>query len=454
MKKLLNQTPLETFGKKTLETKNFLPFIKHNIRLFDSKALSGKNRFLAGQKGFASLFLVLLILTIVFGIVISITFLVSNQYKISRNIISSSQAYYAAESGIEDVLLRISRSMQWNTSYSFLTENSTIQVVVSDDFAGSRTITGIGNTLDRFRKVQIVYELSSLTPGLFYGAQVGDGGLIIENNASVIGNVFSNGNVELKGPQSKVTETVLIANEGNKLFGSGEVEKEAYVDICEGITVTETLHANTVSGCSFASHTTSGLPVDPVPLPIADSQIEEFKNIAAEKGTIGNYTRDSGVHHLGPIKVEGNLIIRNTAQLIITGTIWATGEIRISNSAQVRLDPSYGSESGLIIGSGLIRLENSSVSSGSGAPGSYLMYVSTSSANPAIVVRNFAEIDILYSNTGWVVIENNSKMRSVNAHGIHVDNAAVLTYEIGLADARFASGPGAGWEVVSWKEIE
>ena len=100
---------------------------------------------LLNQKGFDSLFVVLLILAIVFGIIVSITFLISNQYKISRNIVSSGQAYYAAESGIEDALLRISRNMQWSDSYSFLVESSTVQIIVSDDFAGVRTITGIGN---------------------------------------------------------------------------------------------------------------------------------------------------------------------------------------------------------------------------------------------------------------------------------------------------------------------
>lgn len=410
--------------------------------------------FISNQKGFAALLIAILILVIMFGIAISLTFLILGQQRISENIIKSNNSYYAAEAGIEDALLRLSRNKQWDVPYLFSVGGSTVEIVISDDFGGTRTVTATGNNEDRFRKIQTVYELSGFIPGLFYGAQVGDGGLIVEGNSAVIGNVFSNGNVELKDPQSEVTETVLVANVGNKIFGKGKVGKEVYVDMCEQVKITGTLHANTVSGCSYGSHTTSGLPISPVPLPIDDLQIEEWKNSAAAGGTIGSYSRNSGIHYLGPVKIDGNLTIENTAQLIITGTIWVTGEIKILNSARLRLDPSYGSASGAIVGNNIITLDNSSISSGSGLSGSYLMYISTSFANPAISIKNSAIVDILYSNTGWVVIENNCSMRSVNAYGIHVKNNAGLTYEIGLADSRFASGPGAGWTVTIWREIE
>ena len=126
----------------------------------------------------------------------------------------------------------------------------------------------------------------------------------------------------------------------------------------------------------------------------------------------------------------------------------------INPQARIRLDSSYGSMSGMIIGDGLITIEGGPISSGSGAAGSYLMYVSTSSANPAIIMGQSSQVDILYSNIGWILINNNTSMRSVNAYGIRVKNNATLTYEIGLANSFFTSGPGAGWHVSGWKEIE
>lgn len=408
------------------------------------------------SQGFAALYLVLMVLVVILSIAMSLTLLNFSEQRIILNITESAQAYFAAESGVEDALLRLKKG--WSTTVPTLqVGNATINVTISPIFAGARTVTSNGNSAGRIRKAEAVYQLEGDTPGFFYGAQVGDGGLRMENSSKVVGNVFSNGNAQLTGT-AKITNTIQIAGGGNKISG-GYVDGDAYVDICENNTqIAGTLHANTPGNCDYGSLTTSGLPIDPIPLPIPNSQIDEWKAEAAAGGTMGSFDRTNGIHTLGPVKIAGDLTIQNTAQLVVAGTIWVTGNIDIKNSGQVRLHSSYGSTSGIIVAGdgptgGLITLQNSSVSSGSGQAGSYLMYISTSSADPAIVIENFAKVDILYSNTGWVAIENDTDMRSVNAYGIHVQNNAELTYEIGLENAFFTSGPSAGWTVTSWKEI-
>ena len=411
--------------------------------------------FISSQKGFAALFITLIILALMFWIAAPLIVLILGQQRIVGNLTKSNQSYFAAEAGIEDALLRLKRSMQRTNPYSFSIENATVEIVISDVIAWARTVTATGNSADRFRKVQVAYELSGLAPGLHYGAQIGDGGLLMEGNSEVVGNVFSNGSVNLDHPLSEITETIAIAGVGNKLYGKGSVGQDAYVDICEDVEIIGTLHANTVSGCSYGASTTSGLPIDRIPLPIADSQIEGWEQEAADGGIIGTYSRSSGTHYLGPVKIEGDLVIEGGAELIITGTIWATGTITIRNpSTRVRLAPSYESASGVVIGDNLISLQEGSVSSGSGEPGSYLMYVSTSVANPAISIGQATGADILYSNTGWIKIEQTSNMRSANAYGIHVANNSGLIYEIGVENAFFTSGPGGGWLITGWREIE
>jgi len=406
------------------------------------------------QKGFAALFITIIILAIIFAIAMPLIILVLGQQRIIINLTNSNQAYFTAEAGIEDALLRLKKGMKRDSSYSFTVENATVEINISDVIAWARTITATGNAANRFRKVQVVYELSAFAPGFYYGAQVGEGGLLMEGKSEVVGNVFSNGNVHLNHPNSEVTETIIVAGAGKELFGKGKVRNSAYVDVCRDVEVEGMLFANTVSGCSYGSLEILEPLIDPIPLPIDDSEIEKWKNDAADGGTIGSYSRSSGTHYLGPVKIDGNLII-DGAELIITGTIWVTGNITIRNpSTRVRLSPSYESSSGVIIGNGLIILREGSVSSGSGSPGSYLMYISTSSANPAINIQQDTKADILYSNTGWVKIEQASNMRSVNAYGVHVANNTGLIYEIGLANSFFTSGPGAGWTVTSWREIE
>ena len=405
------------------------------------------------QKGFTAIIVAFLVLLVMFGIAASLIILSVGQTKIATTLAQSNRAYYVAEAGIEDILLRLNEGMQYSSPYSFSLEGVTVEVTVSDLSGASKTITAEGNSNNRIRKVEVVYELSGSNPGFFYGAQVGDGGLLMKNRSKVIGNVFSNGNAKLEGPESEITNTISVANVGNKIFGEGKVSENVFADRCEDIRVTGVLHANNVSGCAYGSLTNSGLPVNPISLPIPDSQIQEWKDDAEVGGIIGSFTRNSGISYLGPVKIEGNLTIQNTAKLVITGTILVTGTINMKNSAQVSLDSSYGSSSGIIIGESIITLENSSTSSGSGSPGSYLMYISTSSANPAIIIKNFARVDILYSNSGWVEINNNTSMKSIYAYGITVQNEATLKYEIGLANAFFVSGPSAGWVVKSWREV-
>ena len=170
---------------------------------------------------------------------------------------------------------------------------------------------------------------------------------------------------------------------------------------------------------------------------------------------MGSQSFSGGVNYLGPKKIEGNLTVKNDAQLLITGALWVTGVIDIQNSAIVKLDPaSYGSLSGKIVSDGVIILQNNSVSSGSGQAGSYLAYISTSPLKPAIVAKNNAKADIIFTSNGWVDIQNNTILREVTGYGIELENNAKISYEVGLQDASFSSGPGGSWKVTGWQEIE
>lgn len=412
------------------------------------------------QKGMIGLYLTIVVLVLMIGIIASIGFGVLTQQKIIQNMTQSAQSYFAAESGVEDALLRLKNGLNaCNPSGSPPCSNTlrvgsaTSTVDISDIAAGARTVTAEGDRQDRFRKVQVVYEISSVTPGFFYGAQVGDLGVEMENNSGIVGNVFSNGNIEMENNAS-TTGTVKVSGVGNKLQG-GDVRGDAYADICNSSVITGVLHANTQTGCTFASLTTSDLPIVPIPLPLSAATIDEWKNDAQAGGTtVGDYNRSSGSSSLGPKKIAGNMTIDNSAQMTLTGTVLVTGNVIIKNDARVQLSGGYGSTSGVLIAEGTIVLENNSVSSGSGSAGSYLMYLSATSTDPAITIKNNAIADVLYASQGFVQVENNAQMREVTGNGLRIKNNATVTYEIGLQDAAFTSGPGGGWTVTSWKEIE
>ena len=402
------------------------------------------------------MYFVLLSLFLVVSLAGSSFLLVSWQQRIGRNTQDSVQAYWAGEAGVEDAFLRIKNSMAWINPISFGVGEGIANTTITETSPGTNLVVAQGNDASRIRKVQAVYQLSGTTPEFFYGAHVGTGGLQMDNNSQVIGNVFSNGNI-IAESGSQITETATTAGTGKKIE-KATIMQDAFADICKDSRVTGVLHANSQTGCTFGSFVLLGTPPSSVPLPIAPEDIQAWKDAAQAGGTItdtGGYELDgTDAVSIGPKRITGNLDVEGSAVLTLTGTLWVTGNVSVKNSARVKLASSYGAISGVIVADGIITLENNSISEGSGNPDSYLIYLSTNSSNPALVIQNNAIADILYTSQGWIEIQNNAQLVEVTGYGIHLKNNAVIQYEIGLQDARFTSGPGASWELSSWQEIE
>jgi hypothetical protein len=420
------------------------------------------------RKAFISFYLLVLVLVIMISIGASMYLLTRGEQKILKNITRSNQAYYAAEAGIEDILLRLVKSLNWSTSYSFNVGDTTTTIEVADIIGGSRIITSKGNDAGRTRKIQIVHRVSTEEVAFHYGAQIGDGGMEMGNNAMVKGNVFSNGSVT-SIQKGNIQNTIKVATIGSRIEGL-IVGEDAYTHNCKNCTIGGTLYFS--GGGSENCSSTEGIKEHPVQesqdLPIPQSQIDEWKNEAEKAGIIsGDYVLDGKViDFLGPKKITGNMLLDNKATLVMTGTIWVVGNIEVKNGAGIRLDPnSYGELSGVLIDDGTISVRPGVGLEGSGEEGSYLLLLSTSAsldkAVPAISIDNTTVGGIFYTpniyderNGGVIVIRNNVSARQVTGYKIYLEENAIINYEYGLQDAEFSSGPGGSWEVASWKEIE
>ena len=415
------------------------------------------------KNGFAALYLTVLILAVILAISVSISILTFGQQKISQNITKSSQAYYTSEAGVEDALLRLVKKMNWSSPYNLKVGNATATVEISDIVGGTRTITSKGNSLNRIRKIQIIYAISTQQVSFHYGAQVGEGGMIMGNGSQVLGNVFSNSSVTGGGT---IQNSIIVAGNGNKIDGI-TVGNDATVHTCKDSNIDGNL--TYVSGGSIQNCTVGGVTstqpnqIEPQSLPISQSQIDEWKVKAAADG--GVTTTDisiSGTKILGPIQIgtpasPKNLTVAGGATLTIKGTVYVTGNIIFDNNAKVSLDSSYGSLSGVILADGVITIENNVTLSGSGQAGSYILIFSTKNdtANPVVDIRNnTAGFAIYYANSGLIYLKNNMCAREVTGYKIQIENNAIIQYESGLEETNFSSGPGGSWEVTDWKEIE
>ncbi len=403
------------------------------------------------QRGFVASLNTLLVLIFLLSLAMTMSVLISTRQKISTNAINATQSYYTAQAGIEDSLMRLKNNPQMAPlNYTFTINNSTADVIIPALLGGSRTINSQGNNNGLIKTTQVVYAIDSDGISFRYGAQVGSGGLVMNNGSKVQGNVFSNGNITGSGT---IDNDVIIAGNGHSVkdvyvggnaltyscLSSASVQNLTYV--------TGGSHTCTIRGTTTSQ--SSEIPTQA--LPISQGQIDEWKTAAASAGTLGNTTID-GTQSLGPIKINGSLTLLNNATLKITGTIYVTGNITTGNGATIKLDTSYGSLGGVILSDGLISSGNSVVLNGSGQTGSYLLVLSTNASDNAITVSNNATGAVFYTSAGAVELSNNVTVKEVTGYKIILKNNSTVTYDSGLADTFFSSGPGGGWKVTSWQE--
>lgn len=416
------------------------------------------------QKGVTALLTIIIILAVISIIISGITLTILNNLKSGQNIELSLKSYYAAESGIEDILLRANPASEMqlpSVNPSVLSvEGATATRNVGNIIGGTRTISSEDNLKNRIRKINAVYAIATDQIAFHYGAQVGNGGLKMSSNSAIHGNVFSNGSILPEGSgRGSIDNDAYVAYNGNRIEGvdiGGDGHAHTFKD-CSVIGKIYYVSGGSTTNCSAGG----GMQIqpnqiDPLPMPISDSQILSWKNDAALGGTIGTIDTNSNTS-LGPIKIEGDLRIYGNAELTVTGTIWVTGDVTFENNAEIRLNSSYGSASGMIIADGRVLLKNNAELHGSGLAGSYIMVLTTnnsvSETSPAFWVLNNTEGDVIfYSSAGLMILENNTELREATAYKLFLKNNVEVTYETGLESAAFSGGPSGGWEVKEWKE--
>ncbi len=191
-------------------------------------------------------------------------------------------------------------------------------------------------------------------------------------------------------------------------------------------------------------------------LPISDGVIQDWKDAAEAGGITAGDVTVTGTQTIGPKKITGKLTVTNGATLTITGTTWVTGDIVFDNNSIIQLSAGYGPLSGVILSDAKIDVKNGAALSGSGDPSSFLMTLAAkdSTGEELITVDNNSLGAIYYAGKGRIKFSNLAAAKEATAYGIRLDNNAEITYDTGLANALFSSGPGGGWDLQTWREVE
>ncbi|MEI8123566.1 MAG: choice-of-anchor R domain-containing protein [bacterium] len=201
-----------------------------------------------------------------------------------------------------------------------------------------------------------------------------------------------------------------------------------------------------------------------LPLPVSESNIDQWKS-EAESGNpiIGNLIVDWDGDVIGNKKITGNLTVNGGGTLLITGTVWVQGYIIVTGGGKIKISPSLGPNSAVILTDKYARIDGDGKFEGSGTVGSYPVVVSTSVCpsttpcaenNSAISLSGGAGAVVLIAPFGRININGGSGARAVTADSIYISGGGTVTYETGLANLSFSSGPSGGFNIESWRQLE
>ena len=440
---------------------------------------------------------ILLLALVVSAVITTVTAGFFNYYvsaiHAERFALASAQARSLAEAGIDKAVYEINQDGGYSGESNIALGNGTFNVSVASIDSNLKRVTVtsfVPNSTNptAMKVVRATVGIDSSVAAFHYGVQIGQGGLEMSNSSKVIGNAYSNGNI-IGTNSARVQGTVIAAGPAgiidgmdidgdswsHTMRGTSTVGGNATHSVLQNTTVTGNVVADSISSCTIrgtakydtrSSCTVVGtatspnpdvfVPADMLPLPISEAQIDTWESEAMSGGTTGSQTFSSGTRNLGPKKIDGDLIMSGDAELVVTGTLWITGEIELSNNAIIKLDAGYGNSSGVIIAgidesttAGSIEISNSAQVLGSGSTNSFIMLLSQKEiGSNAIKTSNSSTAAILYAGEGEIEIGNSAALKEVTAYKLKITNNATVTYESGLQNASFSNGPGGSWTVV------
>lgn len=414
----------------------------------------------------AILFFLIVTATIVFGL----TAPVGRQIKATSDLEKSRKSLFLVESLNEDIIYRLKSGFSVPSSNSLTFDGNTATATVSSVSAGKQVLVA-GSVSDLYRSVKTI--LANGTGVAFnYGVQSGNGGMVLENSSTIEGNAYSNGSIDGVNSMSLIKGDVISAGP-NGYIKDIEATSSAYAHTIEDSLIRKDAYYvnkidTTVQGNSYPGSpdqaTTS--------LPIGDDLIESWKDEASSGGTITTpcpYIIQTTTT-IGPKKINCDTIIRGGVTVTLEGPLWIDGDLTIeANSTKLKVASSFGSRSIPIVvddeddsgGGGRITVRNSTIFEGSGSGNSYILLVSqnnsaeTGGALKAITVENTTGGDLLvYAGHGEIVLQNNVNLKEVTAWRIRLQQSAKVQYQSGLANTLFSAGPGGGYEIEDWEEVE
>ncbi|MEX0918358.1 MAG: hypothetical protein WDZ85_00085 [Candidatus Paceibacterota bacterium] len=395
-----------------------------------------------------------MILVVIFGLLVGLAIIAGivaptvRAARIASELTRSAASYYLAEAAVEDAVYRLRAGDEVLPADTLEIDGRVATIeVVDTPFGGGKKITIAGDWDEAIRRIGAKLVLGT-GASFHYGIQSGNGGFQIDNGAVVHGNIFSNGAIQ-GANNAEITGSAISVVSINNIKAGDDVHAP---EVTNSSALGGTLYCQTGSGNNQPCNTSLDNP-ESQDYPLTEEMINGWKEDAEAGGVItGDYTPSGSSSSLGPVKIEGNLHIPGGHNLTIDDTVWVTGNITTGTNPVVRLNADYGPSGGIFMADGSIDISNNAVFEGSGEASSYILLLTTSSADPAIRVANNTDTVILNAQWGVIQFAQNAGANEAVAYKIHMLQNAEVFYISGLANLSFISGPGGTFNIFGWGE--
>jgi len=394
---------------------------------------------------------------------------VLKQVSLANRLQDSISSLYLTEALSEDIIYRLKNGLDVDSTEGLVLGAYSATGIISS-VGGSQEIVVSSNVDQAVRKQKTKLQIG-IGVAFNFGVQAGDGGVLFTNTGGTIdGNIFSNGPVV--GVGNDINGDVISAG-SNGLIDNIESTGAMYAhQITDSEVGTDAYYQNISSTLVTGTEYPGSSDIEKSELPITEEMIDVWKADAVA----GGVTNCSGTKviqtdtAIGPQKYTCNLTIKkNSTDVTLGGTIWVEGNITFENAPTISITSDYDNKSLVVIadkpsdktGSGNIEVQNNTTFAGSGDPSSFILLLSGNTSGEsgggveAINVKNNILGDVLiYAGHGTIRMENNADLKEVTGYKIRIENNAEVIYDTGLASLLFTSGPGGGYEIKSWDEVE
>lgn len=242
----------------------------------------------------------------------------------------------------------------------------------------------------------------------------------------------------------------------------GSAGGDAWAHEVKNSTVGGTIYCQASQNNNKACDTSRPDPVQQ-PYPISDGNIADWKQEAEAGGVhagnlaVGPWPNQTMTR--GPQKIEGNLTVNSGGTLTVAGTLWITGNLTLSGGGTIRLDPTYGDATGVIVVDGRISANGGGSFQDNGL--NYILIITTStcpdgpgcSGKAAIEASGGSDAVIYNAQNGTIEVTGGAYLNQATAETLVISGGSEVHYETGMADMNFSSGPSGSWGVETWDEI-